>query len=301
MMKHDLFKRLAAALLAAAAVLPFAGCAGGESTQQSSASESKADTPAVTGDVTVRIFNVGKADAMVIQTANTVTVIDAGNKGDGKYIDKYLAAQGIDTIDTMLITHFDKDHVGGAARIINRLHVKEVLVPDYVSTSDEYESFIEKAQETETPVTALNMGSKRDFTLDDAVCTVYAPEKNDYGKNEENDFSLVLYLRHGENTMLFTGDAEAARQQEIMNLNLGKVNFLKFPYHGNYMATTEKFLDACQPDCTVICCSEEEYADPSTVETLEKRNISTLYTCDGDVTVVSDGKVLTYTQDAAAE
>ncbi|MBR6718534.1 MAG: hypothetical protein IKI77_09375 [Oscillospiraceae bacterium] len=83
MMKHDLFKRLAAALLAAAAVLPFAGCAGGGSSQQGSASEPKADTPAVTGDVTVRIFNVGKADAMVIQTANTVTVIDAGNKGDG--------------------------------------------------------------------------------------------------------------------------------------------------------------------------------------------------------------------------
>lgn len=293
-MKHTILKKTAA-LLSGLAVLTLTGCAG--STPQSS--DTQPDTPAVTGNVTVTAFNVGKADALVIQTENTVTVIDAGNKGDGKYIDKFLTAQGIDTVDLMIITHFDKDHVGGAGRVLNKLTVKEVLVPNYESEIDEYKSFVEKAEETETKVTPLDFGSKYDWNPDDTVGTVYASEKSDYGRDEENDFSLVLYMQHGENSFLFTGDAEEPRQQEIMALNLGKVDFLKFPYHGNYLPTTEKFLDTFDPEYTVICCSEKEYADPNTVETLEKRKIESYYTCDGNVTVVSDGKTLTCSQEAA--
>ena len=293
-LKHSILKK-AAALFSALTVLSLTGCAGGA--VQSSTPQPEA--PAVTGNVTVTAFNVGKADALVVQTQNTVTVIDAGNKGDGKYIDKFLTAQGIDTVDLMIITHFDKDHVGGASRVINKMNVKEVLVPNYESELEEYKSFVEKVEETETPVTKLDFGTSREWAPDDITCTVYASEKNNYGRDEENDFSLVMYMQHGENTFLFTGDAEDPRQQEIIRLNLGKVDFLKFPYHGNYMPTTEKFLDALDPKYTVVCCSEKEYADPNTVETLENRKIETYYTCDGNVTVVSDGKTLTCTQEPA--
>ena len=286
-------------LLAAVCAIPAAGCASGGSSQQSSPTEP--DPRAVTGEVKVTAFNVGKADALVVQSQNSVTVIDAGNKGDGKFIDKYLAAQGIDTVDRMIITHFDKDHVGGAARVINKLKVKEVIVPDYTSEIDEYKNFIEKTEETETPVTVLNAGSDYYFEADDIAATIYAPQKTDYGKDEENDFSLALYMLHGENTFLFAGDAENARQQELMDLKLGTVDFLKFPYHGNYMKTTEAFLDAFAPKCKVVCCSEKEYADPSTVETLQKRGIETYYTSNGTVTVVSDGKQLTCTQEGTAD
>ena len=287
----------AAALLAAVCLLPAAGCASGGSTQQNSTPEPEARP--VTGEVKITAFNVGKADALVVQSQNSVTVIDAGNKGDGKFIDKYLTAQGIDTVDRMIITHFDKDHVGGASRVINKLKVKEVIVPNYTSEIDEYKNFIEKTEETETPVTVMEMGSDSHFEVDDIAATIYAPLKTDYGKDEENDFSLALYMQHGENTFLFAGDAEDARQQELMDLKLGTVDFLKFPYHGNYMKTTEAFLDAFKPKCTIVCCSEKEYADPSTVETLQKRGIETYYTNDGTVTVVSDGKQLTCTQEGA--
>lgn len=298
-MKMQNILKKTAALLAAVCAIPAAGCVSGGSMQQSSTTEP--DPRAVTGEVKITAFNVGKADALVVQSQNSVTVIDAGNKGDGKYIDKYLSAQGIDTVDRMIITHFDKDHVGGASRVVNKLKVKEVIVPDYTSEIDEYRNFIEKTEETETPVTVLAAGSDYYFEADDIAATIYAPMKTDYGKDEENDFSLALYMQHGEKTFLFAGDAEDARQQELMDLKLGTVDFLKFPYHGNYMKTTEAFLDAFKPKCTIVCCSEKEYADPSTVDTLQKRGIETYYTCDGTVTVVSDGKQLTCSQEAAAE
>ena len=289
------WKKFAALFSAAAALLT--GCAGKESGSTQSA-VSKADVPAVTGEVTVTVFDVGKADAMVIQTAHSVTVVDAGNKGDGKDIEKFLTAQGIDTINTLMITHYDKDHVGGAARLVNRMNVETIYVPDYTAASEEYQNFMEKVSEKGMELTKMAAGTSQAWVSDDAAFQLFAANKTNYGKDEENDFSLVLYIQHGENTMLFAGDAEEARQQEIMAMSLGEVTFLKFPYHGNYLSTTENFLNAVKPKYTVICCSNQEYADPSTVETLKDRGIEAYYTPDGTVTAVSDGKTMTFSQEA---
>ncbi|MBQ9908150.1 MAG: MBL fold metallo-hydrolase [Oscillospiraceae bacterium] len=284
-------KKLTALLLSALTLFSVSAC-----TQQTDSAQT--NSIPVTGNVTLTSFNVGKADALVLQTANTVTVIDTGNKGDGKKIDKFLTKQGIDTVDTLIITHFDQDHVGGAARVINKLKVKQVYVPDYEKQSEEYDAFIEKVQETGTPMTAMPAKDKIEWQADDAAFALYAPEQDYYGKDEENDFSLVLYVQHGENKLLFAGDAENARMKEIIGLHLGTVDFLKFPYHGNYLSATEDFLDACKPKVSIVCCSAKENADSSTVETLQNRGVETYYMYNGDVTIVSDGKTLSCSQTA---
>ena len=281
--------RLAGLLAGVLALLTASGCEDGISSYESTA-------PKITGDLTLTAMDVGKADALVLQTANTVTVIDTGNKGDGKDIEKFLTGQGIEAIDTLIITHFDKDHVGGAARLCKRMKISKIYVPDYVCDSEEYLAFTEKAQESGQEITALPVRGREEWTADDAAFRLYAPNETFYGKNEENDFSLVLYVQHGENSFLFAGDAEDARQNEIIGYGLGKVNFLKFPYHGHYLATTEQFLDECAPDAAVICCSKKEYADDYTVETLQKRGVDAYYTCDGTVTVVCDGRELRISQ-----
>ena len=292
-------RKLGALLMSAVTLIAAAGCQG-SSGSEASQSESTVSPTEVTGDVTITTFDVGKADAMIIQTANTVTVIDAGNKGDGKMIEKYLAAQGIDTVNTLIITHFDKDHVGGAARVINRLKVETIYVPDYTSEGDEYQSFMEKVNELGKELTVMKAGTDTAWIADDAHFKLYAAKETFYGKDEENDFSLVVYMQHGANTFLFAGDAEVARQREIISMKLGQVTYLKFPYHGNYMSTTEDFLNAVNPKYAVVCCSEEENADPSTVETLKTRGVEAYYTTNGDITAVCDGSKITFTQGAAA-
>lgn len=284
-------KKLAALLLGAMTALTASAC------QESGSLPSDAHGTIADSALTLTVFDVGKADAMVVQTEHSVTVIDTGNKGDGKKIEKFLEKQGIDTINTLIITHFDKDHVGGAARLANRLKIETVYVPNYQSASEEYLSFAEKAKETNLTITQMPMHSEQVWRADDAAFTLYAPNESFYGNNEENDFSLCLLLQHGKNTFLFAGDAEDARQKEIMSLNIGKVTFLKYPYHGNYLPTTEAFLDVFSPEMTVICCSKKEFAADSTVETLEKRGIETYYTNNGDLTVISDGKTLNCTQE----
>ena len=274
---------------AAAALLTLFGC---QRNTSNSGEESRKAEP-VSTEFTVTALNVGKADALILQTPNSVTVIDTGNKGDGKDIEKYLSAQDIAKIDRMIITHFDKDHVGGAARVINRVEVGEIIVPDYTSKVPDYESFIEKVNEKGKELTVMKAGTNTEWKSDDVSFRLYAANKNDYGRDEENDFSLCLYAVHGGNTYLFAGDAEAARQQELLSLKLGKVTFLKFPYHGNYLKTTENFLNATAPKYALITCSPEEDADPSTVDALTKRGVTAYYTKNGTYSFVSNGSEIT--------
>lgn len=65
----------------------------------------------------VTLFKVGKADAIVVEKGNYTMVIDAGEEEDGEEIITYLENQGKDTVNDLVITHFDKDHVGGATHL----------------------------------------------------------------------------------------------------------------------------------------------------------------------------------------
>ena len=78
----------------------------------------------------ITILKVGKADAIVVQAGNETLVIDAGEDEDGEEVAKFLTDQGVHTVNTLIITHFDKDHVGGADTLVESLEVGQVFVPD---------------------------------------------------------------------------------------------------------------------------------------------------------------------------
>ena len=252
-------------------------------------------TPTVTGQFSVTALDVGKADALILKTTNHALVLDTGNKGDGKDIEKYLEKNGISKLDALIITHFDKDHVGGAARLVNRMEIEKIYLPDYTGTTEEYAAFQEKLAESSVTPDIIPMNSETSWVFDDVSFSLESAHKDYYGKNEENDFSLCLYAKHGANGFLFTGDAEEQRQTEIIAKKYEDVKFLKFPYHGNYLSTTEALLDAYTPEFVLVCCSKKEYAQDQTVITLADRGISAHYTPDGPITYLSDGNKVSAT------
>ena len=74
----------------------------------------------------VDFLDVGNADCIVIRTENRTTVIDTATSISSDIIFEYLNEKGIDRIDILIITHFDKDHVGSASKIINNIKVDRV-------------------------------------------------------------------------------------------------------------------------------------------------------------------------------
>lgn len=258
-----------------------AGGSGGTQTSEASA------------PFTVKILSVGKADAILLLTENHTVVVDTGNKGDGKAILSALSEAGREAIDTLIITHFDKDHAGGAVRLLNDISIGEVIVPDYAGAGTAYERFQTAMEENE--MSASTLIGERTLIFDDVAFTLY-PALSDTYEEEDNDFSIVLSVVHGENSFLFAGDAEEERLGELAAQMDLKHDFLKVPHHGGYEDASASFFSAVSPAFAVITDSEEEPADERVTESLKSMGTAVYSTRAGEVCAVSDGKEITVTQ-----
>ncbi len=198
--------------------------------------------------LTVEFYDVGKADAMLITAPSGFRMlIDAGTNKAGKTLAARLALEGIEHIDVMLITHFDKDHVGGADRILGALPVDRVILPVYDKESKQHTQFMEALEALEGITTHL-MEIQSDMTMqspDGVELSVTSAHRSSYGADEENDFSLCTRLSYGQTRFLFPGDAEDARTAELLTGGYDLAcDVLKVPHHGRFHETSGALLDA---------------------------------------------------------
>ena len=220
-------------------------------------------------EIEVTFMDVGKADCMVIRSGETTAVIDCGEKDD------------------------DKDHVGGAAKLIELMDVRSVIGPDYNEKSDEFEKF-------RSAMRAKGIGLKclredMEFELGGANYRVYAPERSYYGPDDENDFSLVVRLDYHDTSMIFAADAMEQRLSEVMDI--GSCDLLKVPYHGRKIANLDSFLDEVSPEYAVVSTSEKEYSS-NTSKLLEEHGAEVFTTFDdGDITAVTNGCTISISTD----
>lgn len=243
-------------------------------------------------DVTVTFYDMGKADAALITAEDGSRIlIDAGTNKGGKKLAERFAEEGIERLDAMIITHFDKDHVGGADKILESVSVARVILPQYEKESKQYAQFMEALEQSaQTEREILPAGGEWSEAFGQTQLRVTAAERTDYGADEENDFSLATYLTYGETKFLFPGDAEDARQTELLRAGDIDCDVLKVPYHGRLVDASAAFLAACSPKIAFIPDSDEEAASPMVVAILKELRTDVHSGRDGDLVVVSDGK-----------
>ncbi|MBR4361943.1 MAG: MBL fold metallo-hydrolase [Ruminococcus sp.] len=283
-----MLKKTLISLLSAVLIFPCAAC-------ESNAPASGTPEPVTVENagLEVTFLDVGKADAIVLLSDNSTVIIDCGEKSNGKDVVNFLKEKERTVIDYLIITHYDKDHVGGAGKVINNFDVKNVLAPDYEEQSEEMDKY--RTALNGKGLTPTLLTEDMTFELDGMSFTVDAPDKTFYAKDDDNDLSLVTKVVHGENTLLFTGDAMEERLKEIMDI--GDCTLLKVPYHGRKIANFGEFLDAVKPEYAVVSTSRDEFA--GTIQKLMKaRNIPFCSTCfNGRITAVSDGKNISVTSE----
>lgn len=288
-------KRLLSLLVIAALCLGLAACGGTKPAER--------ETLPVTSKLTATVLSVGKADAIVITTDLATMVIDTGEIDDGGKILNHLQDLGISAIDYLIITHYDRDHVGGAERLLQNMEVRQVIRPAYTGVREEYTAFTNALHITQTPDNAMAAGADLVFMMEDVRVTICAPTNttytNELGQPADNELSLVVKLHHGRNVLLFTGDAEIMRLAELIVSDMDlSADFLKVPHHGNYNDLTAAFFKKVSPSWAVICDSEKNPADEDTLFALRSSgsNPSVLQTKDGSVTCQSDGVSLSVEQ-----
>ena len=246
------------------------------------------------GTLKFKVFKIRRADCIVLRTASHTVVIDAGEEDDGAEIVSYLKEHKITTVDKLIITHFDSDHIGGAAALLDYAAVGEVLIPSYTKGSSTYRRFATAMETAGIQPTALT--EKLTFELDRTQYTVYPPARSSYPNNEDNEYSLIVGITHGENRFLFAGDALTERLREFTALDEGKYDFLKVSNHGDYFEGVEAFSQAVSPTYAVITCSDKNPADARTVAALEAVGARVYLTRNGSVKVTSDGQTISVLQ-----
>lgn len=246
--------------------------------------------------IRITFFDVGKGDAILIETERHSVLIDSGYDDTSEIILDYLTEQGIQRLDYMILTHFDKDHVGGADRILEAVEVSEVLQPDYESDSKQYLQYQETMKDKDMQA-QLVVKTER-LALDGADFLIYPPQQEEY-EEEDNDFSLVISMTYGSRRFLFAGDCEEERLEELLEqAEFGlSHDVLKVPHHGREEKNTVEFLSAVSPRIAVFTCPEDMPVKEDISEALGKLGTKIYLTGKGTITCLCDGDTLQVIQD----
>lgn len=249
----------------------------------------------VINGVVITALNVGKADCFVIRSKKSVTMIDTGTEESAKTIEKFLDDSGITRIDQLFISHYDRDHVGGADHILMHYEVGQVYVTSYVAKEsddiDEYNKALKKKG-----LSPVSVSKEMSVSADGVTWNMYPPQKDDYKKDISNNSSMVVRMRYGKVAALFTGDAQKARISELLKTDGMQSNIIKMPHHGEYEKNMDDLLELVKPQYAILTGSKSQPEDDETMEVLEKYNVEAYCTRNGNITVRTDGKKITVTQ-----
>lgn len=254
------------------------------------------------GTLQVYFFDVGQGDSTLIRTPNNQYVlIDGGNNDQGKNVVKYLNALGVKTLDAMVATHPDADHIGGLDDVLKALDVKAVYAPKVSHTTETYKDFLTAVKNEGRTIKVVTKGVI--IPLTGVEAKFLAPIRT-YGDNL-NDWSAVLKVSYKNKSFLFTGDAEKASENDMLadGMNL-KADVLKIGHHGSSSSTSKAFIDAVKPQYAVISVGKNNYGHPDSgiLTRLKNANTSVLRTDQkGTITAISDGNKITFTSTKGAK
>lgn len=274
--------------LLAFAVLLLTGCATYTTNEENST---------VSGTLQVHYIDVGQGDSILLIQGEHSMLIDAGDNSCGTRVQSYLQANNISTLDYVIGTHPDSDHIGGLDVIIYKFDCNHVYMPDCSKDTKTYEDVIASAKEKAYEITSPVAGDI--FLLGEAQVMVLSPESTiDYGQDANNN-SIAVKVTYGENSFLFTGDCEEMAENQMLQSGYElSADVMKAGHHGSDTANTREFLEAVSPEYFVISCGEgNEYGHPraEVLNNLRELGIQVYRTDEqGTIVAVSDGKDITW-------
>lgn len=239
-------------------------------------------------EMRITCFDVGQADSFLVQCDGACMLIDTGTASDGITVAEELEKAGVSTIDYLMITHFDKDHVGGAARILREFQVSEVLRPAYMKESDEVTAYIQTMEEKTGEVEETILSEVLSLQLGSASVVIHPAARELYEKDPSNNSSLVTEIFHEGNSLLFTGDVEKERIKELLEEEFAwGYDFVKAPHHGKYEKILKKYFKKIDAESCVITCSNKNPEEAETLDLLDDIKTEYYLTKNGPVQICS--------------
>lgn len=246
------------------------------------------------GTLTVTWLDVGQGDAAVIQCGGQSMLIDGGKPEKSSYIYAWLQQHGLRYLDVIVATHVDADHIGGLSGALNYASVGTAYCPVTTGTTETFQSFVKYLAQRGKQITVPTAGAT--FALGGAQVQILGPL---HSAEDSNDNSIVLKVSFGATSFLFTGDAERAEEQDLLNAGVNlQSTVLKAGHHGSDTSTSYPFLRAVAPQYAVISVGAgNSYGHPTeaVLSRLRDAGVTTFRTdMQGEITAVSDGQTVNF-------
>jgi competence protein ComEC len=227
------------------------------------------------GKLTFAMLNIGQGDALFIEGPTGIQVlVDAGpNTGAVLRELPRVMRFGDRTIDAVIETHPDADHMGGFVDVLKRYKVGVYITPGIVSKTNTLIEALNKSVDAER---ALIFVARRGMVIDlggGAHLDVLYPDADVSGYGEKtNDGSIVARLVYGETEVLLTGDAGFETEDHLLAIASSTLaaDILKVGHHGSRSSTGEAFIQAVHPQMALVSVGAKNSYGHPTQETLDR-------------------------------
>ena len=248
----------------------------------------------IKGELEVHFLDVGQADCTLVKCDGYTMLIDTGLDDQGTKIQNYLRKQGIDRLDYLVLTHSDADHIGSADVIMTKFDIGTIFMSNFEKETKTYKNLLKMIEDNQIHYLSPAVGNV--YALGSASFQILAPNDK-YDK--PNNSSIALLITHGENTFLFTGDAEKAAEEDMQKNGLPlAADVFHAGHHGSKTSNTQEFIDTVMPRYAVISCGiDNSYGlpDAEVLNRFREKEMMVYRTDEqGTIVALSNGEKITF-------
>ncbi len=233
-------------------------------------------------------LDVGQGDSLLLQVREGAVLVDQGPPE--AEVDEQLRRLGVRRLALLVLTHPQRDHVGGAAEVLEQLEVDRVLDPALPADNQDQAAALAEARERSVPVVTARAGVT--FRLGRLRLRILWPDGPGTPGEDPNLRATVILASYGRVDALLTADAESP---VTLPLNPPAVEIFKVAHHGSTDEGLERLLQLTKPQVAIVSCGRDNdygHPTPTTIATLEAApQLEVLRTdLDGRVVVETDGE-----------
>jgi competence protein ComEC len=249
--------------------------------------------------LTVAFLDVGQGDAIYIEAPNgNQMLIDGGpNAAVLRELGKVMPFFDR-SIDVVMETHPDADHIGGLGDVFSRFEVSYFLEPGIPNDTSQTITLLREVEREDGVARVL---ARRGMVVDlgqGVLLEILFPDR-DVETIETNTGSIVARLHFGETSVLLTGDSPSSIETYLVRLDPGRLDsdILKLGHHGSHTSTSKGFVEAVSPKVAIISAGKDNrYGHPhkDVLQTLDMAGVPYVSTADlGTIQFESNGAVFT--------
>jgi competence protein ComEC len=253
-----------------------------------SATDDDTFDPGPRGSVVLRHWDVGQADATLIDAPDATILIDAGHWEEDDVVG-YLEAARVGSIDLLVLTHPHADHIGQAARVLETFPVTEVWMSGWVHETQTFDSVLDAVAASGAAVYEPRVGDIASYgDLQVEVLNPEAPLRDIHD-------NIAVRVVFREFAAIYTGDAEVEHEAEMFGRGVElEATVLQLGHHGSRTSSAPAFVEAVNPELAIYSAARDSpYGHPhrEVVARFEDLEIPLYGTAEhGTIVITSDGR-----------